>query len=242
MIVRILFGTALGSGLLLVLAGMRGIEILVRPRMGWRARAHVSTMSTRTRRDETQLVQALAVWTEQLRDTIAGASGLEQAITVTAQTAPVILQPAVERLAARIGFAELSDAIREFSDEVDHPLADFVAAALITAADNHVREMGSLLGHLANCCRDDVAMRTRVWVARARMRSAVRIISAVVVIFIAGLVVLNPQYLAPYGTPTGMVMAVLVAVSFVGGLLAMQRLGRLTTPTRFIARRRETAL
>lgn len=224
---RLLIGIACATGILFVLAGLRGLVVLDVPRR----RRSPST------RDERQLVEALAVWTEQLRDTIAGASGIEQAISVTSRTAPPLLRPAVESLAARVGFVPLPDAVREFAGDVYHPLADFVAAALITASRNQVREMGSLLGHLAQCCRDDVSMRTRVWVARARTRSAVRIISVVVVVFVLGLVVLDPNYLAPYATPTGMVVGVLVVVMFLGSFAIMRRLGQIENPVRFIARR-----
>jgi len=84
--------------------------------------------------------------------------------------------------------------------DVDHPLADFVTAALMVAAENHVRDLVSLLTHLAECCRDDVRMRTRVWVARARLRSAVRIIVAVIVSFVAGLLLLQRDYLRAYAS------------------------------------------
>jgi Flp pilus assembly protein TadB len=224
---RIFSGMTFAVGILFALAGVRGLRIIGR----------IPTKSVGDTRDEREIVEALAVWTEQLRDTIAGASGIEQAITVTAGTAPPLLRPAVERLAARIGFTPLQQAVREFADEVDHPLADFVAAALITAAENQVREMGSLLGHLAQCCRDDVSMRTRVWVARARTRSAVRIIAVVVVVFVLGLILLDPNYLEPYRTPSGMVVAMLVIGMFAGSFATMKRLGRLENPIRFIARR-----
>lgn len=234
---RLVLGFLGGMGFLLIAAGARGVNVLG-PMVSHAVSRRARIVSMRdSHRDETPLVEALAVWTEQLRDTMAGASGLEQAMTVTARTAPLVVRPAIERLAARIGFGDLSSSIREFAAEVDHPLADFVAAALITAAENQVREMGTLLGHLADCCRDDVAMRTRVWVARARTRSAVRIISVVVVVFVMGLALLDPGYLTPYSTPAGMVMASIVLCSFVSALSMMRRMGRLSTPTRFIARR-----
>ena len=225
---RILVGVVFAFGLLLALAGIRGTLVFVRPHFGDRAR---------TRVDDRGIIEALAVWTEQLRDTMAGASGIEQAITVTAGTAPPLLRSAVERLAARLGFGTLSESVRAFTDEVDHPLADFVGAALITASENQVREMGSLLGHLAQCCRDDVAMRTRVWVARARTRSAVRIISVVVVLFVVGLALLDPQYLRPYGSPVGLAVACAIAAMFAISLETMRRIGRIENPERFVARR-----
>lgn len=227
--VRITAGVAIGAGLLLIVAGLRGVAIL-------RSSFDRATQ-LRRRRDDTRLIESLAIWTEQLRDTMAGASGLEQAVTVTASTAPEVLRPAVQRMSARLGFAPLSDSARQFADEVDHALADFVAAALITAAENQVRDMGALLGHLAECCRSDVQMRTRVWVARARLRSAVRIISAVVLVFVLGLYLLNPGYLAPYGSATGAVVLVLIGALFGGALLLLRRLGHLDTPDRFVVRR-----
>jgi len=228
-VVRLALGLMTGAGLLLTLAGGRGVDLFGSSAKAWRSARH--------RRDETELVEALAVWTEQLRDTMAGASGMEQALTVTSQTAPTVLRPAVQRMSARLGFTNLADSARQFAEDVDHSLADFVAAALITAAENQVRDMGALLGHLAECCRDDVHMRTRVWVARARLRSAVRIITVVVVAFILGLLVLNPTYLAPYSSPSGLVALVIIGGLFIGSLVLLQRLGRVDTPDRFVARR-----
>ena len=80
-------------------------------------------------------------------------------------------------------------------------------------------------------------MRTRIWVARARIRSAVRIISFVVVAFVVGLVAFNPTYLTPYTTPSGMFALAIVIAMFVASLVFLQRLGQFSAPTRFIARR-----
>ena len=226
---RLLLGLMTGAGILMMIAGSRGIDLFGSSLTALQAR--------RSRRDETQLVESLAVWTEQLRDTMAGASGMEQALVVTSQTAPAPLRPAVQRMSARLGFTSLPESARQFAEDVDHSLADFVAAALITAAENQVRDMGSLLGHLAECCRSDVHMRTRVWVARARLRSAVRIITVVVLAFVLGLYALNPSYLQPYGSPSGMLVLAVIIALFAGSLVLLQRLGRVDTPDRFVAQR-----
>lgn len=233
LVIRLLLGLGLATGTLLVLAGMRGVVVM--------SSGQGSPRPSRRTMDDTKLVEALAVWTEQLRDTMAGARGLEQALTVTASTAPVIIRPAVQQMSAELGFNSLPDAVRNFASTVNHPLADFVAAALITASENQVRDMGSLLGHLADCCRDDVRMRTRVWVARARIRSAVRIIGVVVLTFVVGLVTFNPTYLAPYTTPSGMFALAVVIATFASSLVLLQRLGQFNAPTRFIARRSDGA-
>ena len=228
MILRLVLGLALATGTLLVLAGLRGVVVI---RSGIRV-----PRPARRSVDETKLVEALAVWTEQLRDTMAGARGLEQALTVTAATAPLAIRPAVEQLSARLGFMGLPEAVRQFATDINHSSADFVVAALITASENQVRDVGALLGHLAECCRSDVQMRTRVWVARARIRSAVRIIIAVVVFFVVALLILNPSYLLAYTKPSGMMALSVVIAMFGTSLVMLQRLGRFTISPRFIAR------
>lgn len=186
---------------------------------------------------ETAKVEAIATWAEQLRDTLSAANGLEHAIVAGAALTPAPLEAPVARLAARLQYEPLSRSLRDFAVEVDHPLADFVVAALVMAAEREARELGPLLGHLAECARDDARMRSRVWVGRARTRTAVRIIGAVVVVTVAALYVINADYLAPYGSTSGQLVLVAVIGMFAAALAAMERLGRITMPERFIARR-----
>ena len=227
--IAVLIGVAVGVGTLTTLTAIRdSVDVT-----SMRFRRSVK----RAPSDERALVESLAVWIEQLRDTMAGARGLEQAIVATAETAPYLLRPAVGRLSDRLVHESLSAAAADFADEVDNSLADFVVAVLVTASEQQVRDVGSVLSHLAECCRDEVKMRTRVWVSRARTRSAVRIIGGVVVLFLAGLFVLNRSYLEPYGSPTGMVVLIVVATLFVSALTAMNRLSHFDTPPRFMAAR-----
>ena len=186
---------------------------------------------------ELALVEAIAAWTEQIRDTIAAANGLEHAIGATARLAPRPIAAQVERLAARVDYEPLPDALRRFADEVDHPTADFVVAALVIAAEKEARDLGALLGHLAESARDEARMRTRVWVGRARSRSAVRIIMSVVVLFVLGLLVFNRAYLRVYDSAGGQVVLCAILASFGASFVAMSRMGRIAMPQRFIARR-----
>lgn len=191
------------------------------------------------RRDDRALVDALAVWTEQLRDMLAGSNGLEQTIIATSTHAPVALREPLERLVASMSYSSMAQGLQRFARDVDHPTADFVVAALSTAATRQVRELGSLLGHLAACARDEARMHTRIWVGRSRTRSAVRIITGVIGVFVAGLVVLSPQYLAPYRSGEGQLVLSAVVMVFFGALLMMQRLAVVVAPDRFVGRRTE---
>jgi len=204
--------------------------------------AMVSTALSRfsQRRDDRTLVDAIAVWTEQLRDMLAGSNGLEQTITTTATHAPAALREPLERLVVSMSYSPLPQALARFARDVNHPTADFVVAALSTAATRQVRELGALLGHLATCARDEARMHTRIWVGRSRTRSAVKIIASVVTVFVGGLVVLSPEYLAPYRTAEGQLVLSVIVLVFFGALLLMQRLSIIVAPDRFVGRRMET--
>jgi len=191
------------------------------------------------RRDDRTLVDAIAVWTEQLRDMLAGSNGLEQTITTTATHAPAALREPLERLVVSMSYSPLPQALARFARDVNHPTADFVVAALSTAATRQVRELGALLGHLATCARDEARMHTRIWVGRSRTRSAVKIIASVVIVFVGGLVVLSPEYLAPYRTAEGQLVLSVIVLVFFGALLLMQRLSIIVAPDRFVGRRME---
>ncbi|MEY4069101.1 MAG: hypothetical protein RLZZ332_1437 [Actinomycetota bacterium] len=191
----------------------------------------------RRRRDEQALVEALAIWTDQLRDMLAGSNGLEQTIIATAPHAPAILRQPLERLVATMSYTPLAQALDRFADDVNHPTADFIVSALSTAATRQVRELGVLLGHLSTCARDEARMHVRVWVGRARTRSSVRIIAGVIIVFVGGLAMFSPRYLEPYQTAQGQLVLSLVILTFAGALLSMQRLAALVVPERFVGRR-----
>jgi tight adherence protein B len=194
----------------------------------------------RHRRDDRTLVDAIAVWTEQLRDMLAGSNGLEQTIAATATHAPAPLRSPLERLVVSMSYSPLPTALQRFSRDINHPTADFVVAALSTAATRQVRELGALLGHLATCAREECRMYTRVWVGRSRTRSAVKIIASVVVIFVVGLAIVSPDYLAPYRSAEGQVVLSAVVLVFFGALLLMQRMSAVSAPERFVGRVTET--
>jgi len=195
------------------------------------------TSKNRLRRDERGMAEAIATWTEQLRDTLAGAHGLEQAIVATSSHAPAPVASAVGRLSVQIKYGKLSDGLRRFADDVDHPISDFVSAALITASEYQARDLGQLLGHLAQCARDEGRMRTRIWVGRARTRSSVRIISFVVIGFVLALILFNRGYLGVYASVEGQIILSVILVLFAAALILLDQFSRIDSPQRFIRRR-----
>jgi hypothetical protein len=188
-------------------------------------------------RNEQELVDGIATWTEQLRDTLAGAHGLEQAIVATSVHAPLVLQAHVKKLASFIGYGSLEDGIRRFGDDLDNSTADFVVAALVTASQHQARDLGMLLTQIAQCARDESKMRSRVWVGRARTRSAIKIIATVIAVFVLGLFTFNRTYLQPYSSIQGQVVLSVILGVFAVSLSLMQSMAKIIEPERFVRRR-----
>jgi Flp pilus assembly protein TadB len=188
-------------------------------------------------RDEIARVEAIASWTEQLRDTMAAAHGLEQAIGASGPVAPAPIAASVARLAGRLEFEPLPAALRRFADDVDHPTCDFVVAGLITAAEKEARDLTPLLAQLATCARDEAQMRARVWVGRARTRTSVRVIVGCVALFAVGLLVLDRPYLEPYDDAAGQFALLVIGGIVTASFVAMDRMGRIALPERFVSRR-----
>jgi Flp pilus assembly protein TadB len=168
--------------------------------------------------------EALASWAHQLRDTMAAAGGLEQAIEASATVAPDAIAQPVRRLALRTGRQPLPEALRAFADEVADPLADKIAVALSAAATSGAGDLTGLLGKLADSAQEEARMLLRVQVSRTSIRTSVAIISSVFILFAALMVVLRREYLAPYDSLQGQLVLVLVGGVFLFGLWLLIRL------------------
>ena len=187
--------------------------------------------------DQRMLVEAIASWTESLRDTISAAAGLEQAIIATENHCPRAIKEPVQRLVASLRYGTLEVALRRFADDIAHPSCDFVVAALITAATHQSRDLAQLLTHLAECSRSECELYLRIWVSRARTRASVRIISGTIICFGLGLVLFNLSYLRPFFSREGVFVLLAIAVSFACSLYWMSQIARVEVPGRLLAHR-----
>jgi Flp pilus assembly protein TadB len=186
-------------------------------------------------------VEALASWTESLRDTIAGAVGLEQAIPATARAAsPAIrenLHTLVDRLRARM---PLPQALEYFADDMDDASADLVIAALILNARLRGPGLREVLGALAQSSREEVDMRQRVMAQRSSTRRSVQIVVGVSVAVVLGLAIFNKSFVQPYSSLTGQLVLLAVIALFAAGFYWLRRLSSIETPARFLQRARGT--
>ncbi len=185
--------------------------------------------------------EAIAAWAEMLRDSMAAADGVEEAIEATVPIAPPPIRPAVALLDAARRSRPLPDALRDFGVEVDHPAADLVVQALVIAAEGEGTDFSRVLSRLAAITRGEVRMRLRVEVGRAALRTSARMILVILCVGVVGISLLSRDYLEPYSSPEGQVILVAVAGLFASGCVLLERMSRIDLPQRFAPRRRGLA-
>ena len=197
---------------------------------------------SRREKDGVAKIEGLAAWTESLRDTVAGAVGLEQAIPATAYAAAPAIQGSLMTMADRLRVrVPLPDALERFADDMDDASADLIIAALILNSRLRGPGLRDVLSSLARSARAELEMRQRINAGRRSTQRSVQIIITVTLAFVLGLAVFNPSYLEPYRSAFGQLMMLLIVGLFGAGIMWLRRLSRFEQPERFLLFRGEVA-
>lgn len=187
--------------------------------------------------EEIAKVEAVATWTEQIRDTLAASAGLQQALIVTAQRAPRAIEPELTRFARRAG-RDLPGSLRQLGFDLAHPSADLVLAGLLAAIEMDAGRIGDLLSRLAAATRSEASMRVRVEVGRSRIRTSMRIVGAAVGATVLMLFAFGNGLLTAYDSFGGQLWLVLIGVVFVFAMAVSRKLSHVPQPDRFVSRER----
>lgn len=186
----------------------------------------------RRRRAAVERVEAVAVWTESLRDTMSASAGIQDAIRVSARVAPEPIRNEVRNLAIRLQHQSVSHALRRFAAEMAHPLADMVVASLILATGRHAGSLQPVLAATAKGARDSATMMRHVESRRTRTYSQARMAGWVSFAIILLLILTRRSFLAPFDSIGGQVALIVIGAAFYGSGLALYFLSRPTTPRR----------
>lgn len=186
-------------------------------------------------RRQLEKIEALASWTESLRDTATAAAGLEQAIPATVPAAHVLLRGPVRDLAARLdGRVPLPEALARFADDVDDPAADMVVAALSLNARQRAGGLERILSALAASSRTELEMRRKVELERRALRRQAQRIAFAVLGFIALQAVFARGWVEPYSSLLGQLVLAVLAGVFTGAFIRMRSLSDSDPEPRFL--------
>ncbi len=186
-------------------------------------------------RRELRKIEAIAVWTESLRDTSAAASGLEQAIPVTVSSAPELLRRPLRDLSARLaGRVPLPEALARFADDLDDPAGDMVVAALSLNARQRAGGLQRILTALAMSARSELEMRRKVEHERRALRNQAQRIAGLVIGFVILQAFFARGWVEPYSTPAGqLALSVFIAI-FLAAFMRMRSLANSKPQLRFL--------
>lgn len=180
--------------------------------------------------------EAIASWTEMIRDSIVAASGLEEAIVATAPVAPAPIATEVRTMVRRLDHQRLPEALVAYGEDLAHPSGDLVVAALVIASRMEASDLSGLLSRLADATRGEARMRIRVEVGRTQVRTATKVIVGVVIAAVLFLAIANRGYLVVYDSAGGQVALAIVGSIFALGGWLLTRMAEIELPERFTAR------
>lgn len=182
-------------------------------------------------------LEALAMWTESLRDLISANAGLERAIPQSTTEAPEAIRDELKRLKGLLKHnVPLQLALLSLSAELNDASADKVIGALIGSARRRGTGLSSVLSDLAVSARAELDQQRRITHGRASMRRGVQLVVLVVIAFAVYLVVAGGDYIKPYDTAAGQAALAVVVGLFGVAFFWMRKLAGGTPQPPFLTR------
>lgn len=182
--------------------------------------------SKRERRQAVARVEALAAWTESLRDIMGAGVGLHQTLRASARVAPAAIEDEVRSLSLRLEHESVDTALVKFAADLAHPTADIVVASLLLASRWQAGGLPDVLSSVARAARDAAAMKQRIEGSRERTYTQSRIVAGTSTFFILFLVLFRRDFLSPYDSLGGQIAQLVIGGMFAFAGYGMHRLGR----------------
>lgn len=227
-----LIAAAVGGILAAVLTGWPVLLVLIPAGVWW-----LPTILGPDRESQAWIERAegCAGFAEMLRDTLAAASGLEQAVFAAAGAAPAAIAGplGVLRDDLRLG-VRLAPALIRVADSLADPIADRICATLIHASSRPAKNLAPVLAMLAADAREQALTMRNAVAARSQIRTSARVIAAVVIGMTGLLFMADAAYLEPFSTALGQLDLAVAGGLFAVGSTWMHRLSRPTAPRRFL--------
>lgn len=186
-------------------------------------------------------LEAMEEWTRSLSGVLTVGVGLEQALVATLRSAPAPIREEVTALVSRLnGRWTTAAALRAFADDLNDATGDMLAYQLTLAAKRRGQGLASVLNRVASTVADEVRIRRAIEADRAKPRATARYVTIITAVVIVVLVLFRPEFMAPYKTPVGTLIALALLAAYSACLVWMQRLARGKPLPRFLDQKAET--
>lgn len=160
-------------------------------------------------------LEALEEWTRTLSSVLHASTGLTEALTLTLRSAPREIKPQVELLVTRLQARRpITEALRQFADDLDDPTGDLIAGALISGAHQSGAGLTRTLTGLATAVAAEVSVRRKIEAERSTPRTQAKILILIAVPGMTAFLAFTP-YGHSYSDPLGQaVLAVILTMFF----------------------------
>ncbi len=211
-------------GILLTLVTGLPIMALIGFEGGWLA---VMIGVKPVRDDVIKKLEDIASWTESLRDGLSANAGLLEAIESTSRTCPDGIRVPVIELSNKINAGlPIKDALREFANKLDDPVADMAIAPLVVAATASAGDIGPILTTASEQLRNRIRIWQRIGILQARPRRQMRTIIGVSLGFVVVMLLTNKSFMQPLTTAAGQLADAAVCGVFALAFILGDRLTR----------------
>ncbi|HEY2791006.1 MAG TPA: secretion system protein, partial [Micromonosporaceae bacterium] len=156
-------------------------------------------------------------------------------IVASAGTAPAEIVEEVRDLAVRLqAGVDARIALGMFADDISDAVCDQVVAALTLHLSDRGDRLGEVLTSISGAAAAEVGTRREVDAKRTQSRFAVKFLT-IATLLVLGYGVIRPSYMAPYATPMGQLIMVVLAACFVGILLWVRSMSKPEVQARFLS-------
>lgn len=191
-------------------------------------------MSAPPAQDELRRLEAMEEWLRSVSGVLTAGVGLEQALMTSLRSTPEPIRPEISRLVGRLRSRwGTVPALRMLADDLDDPTADLIVANLVLGAERRGPGLATVLESVAQSVAEDVKGRREIEADRAKPRSNARLITGISVA-VLGFLAFTGEYVAPYGSPFGQVLLLVLLAGYVAALLWMRVMTRDKALPRFI--------
>ena len=181
-------------------------------------------------------LEALAQWTEALRDLAQKGSGLESVIPRTVDTASDVLVGPLRLMSRRLSVkVPLPEALSLFADEVNDASADKVVGALALAARQRRGRLSSVLTTLSLALRDELEQRTKIMRERNVVRREAAQVAVLTAVLVVGASLFAPPSLPVEGDSASRVLPLVLAAAFVFVFSRVRKLAEPESRPRFLS-------
>lgn len=184
---------------------------------------------------EVAILAALDRWVRLLTPSIAVGKSIRDAIISTRTQVPTELSKPVENLTSRMDQGwRTRDALLAMADEIRLSDSDAVLAALAIASSRGGLGTHATLLALAETIQQRLRVLREIASERAKPRAVVRQVTIITLAVMSGALLIGGDFFAPYRTPLGQVLALSLAVAYIGSLAMLRHRTNPAPASRFL--------